>query len=162
LPLRSCGTRNEYQVTYQPGQACVDVILELPPPQLVPQEDQFLHQQAAGICPVRRPEAAVRQQYKRLIACVALRAVHELFAATAPHPAVVREVTISGWCTGKEEAFGESRTAQLLTLTAERGVFTGLDLGSRQPVECLTRTLGGRISPDPFALVPLRDAGPPS
>jgi hypothetical protein len=43
--------------------------------------------------------------------------VQAAFAAhAAPHPAVVREVTLSGWCTGQEEAAGESRTAQLVSL----------------------------------------------
>jgi len=155
------GVPRDYQVSYQPGQASVAVILELPPPQLVPQEDGFLHQQPGGVCPVRRPEAAVRQQYKRLIACVALRAVHEIFSATSPHPAVVRAVTLSGWCTGPEEAAGESRTAQLVSLTAERGLFTGLNLKDLQSVECLTLTLGGQISPYPFGLVSLEHADPP-
>ena len=155
------GVPRDYQVSYQPGQASVEVILELPPPQLVPQEDQFLHQQPAGICPARRPEAAVRQQYKRLIACIALRAVHEIFSATSPCPAVVQEVTLSGWCTGKEEGAGESRTAQLVSLTAARGLFTSLNLENRQPVECLTLTLGGRMSPYPFGLVSLEHADPP-
>jgi restriction system protein len=155
------GVPRDYQVSYQPGQACVAVILELPPPQSVPQEDGFLHQPPGGVCPVRRPEAAVRQQYKRLIACIALRAVHEIFSATSPHPAVVREVTVSGWCTGQEEAAGESRTARLVSLTAERGLFTGLNLKDVQPVECLTLTLGGQMSPYPFGLVPLEHADPP-
>jgi restriction system protein len=154
------GVPRDYQVSYQPGQAAVAVVLELPPPQSVPQEDQFLHQ-PGGACPVRRPEAAVRQQYKRLIACVTLRAVHEIFSATAPHPAVVREVTLSGWCTGQEEAAGESRTAQLVSLTAERELFTSLNLRELQPAECLTHTLGGQISPYPFGLVPLEHADPP-
>ncbi len=154
------GVPRDYQVSYQPGQAAVAVVLELPPPQSVPQEDAFMHQ-PDGACPVRRPEAAVRQQYKRLIACVVLRAVHEIFSATAPHPAVVREVTVSGWCTGREEAAGESRTVQLVTLTAERGPFTSLNLKELQPVECLTTTLGGQMSPYPFGLVPLQQADPP-
>jgi restriction system protein len=154
------GVPRDYRISYQPGPAAVAVVLELPPPQSVPQEDGFMHQ-PDGVCPVRRPEAAVRQQYKRLIACVALRAVHEIFSATSPYPAVVREVTLSGWCTGREEAAGESRTVQLVTLTAERGPFTRLNLRELQPVECLTLTLGGQMSPYPFGLVPVEHADPP-
>jgi hypothetical protein len=154
------GVPRDYQVSYQPDRSSVVVILELPPPQSVPQEDAFLHQ-PGGACPVRRPEAAVRQQYKRLIARIALRVVYEIFSASSPHPGVVQEVAISGRCTGREEAVGESRTAQLVRLTAQRGLFTSQNLKEVQPVECLTLTLGGQMSPNPFALVPLEHADPP-
>lgn len=154
------GVPRDYQVSYRPGQSSVGVILELPPPQSVPQEDGFLHQ-PGGACPVRRPEADVRQQYKRLVACVALRVVYEIFSASSPHPGVVQEVALSGWCTGREEAAGESRTVQLVRLTAQRGLFTSQNLKEAQPIECLTLTLGGQISPYPFGLVPLEHADPP-
>jgi hypothetical protein len=60
--------------------------------------------------------------------------------------------------TGREEAVGETRTAQLVHLTASRDAFGGLRLADVHPADCLTRTLGGQLSPYPFGLLPIESA----
>lgn len=152
----------QYRVSYQPEQAAIGVDLELPPPQSVPQEAEYQYQKPNGIQPVRRSDGVIRQQYKRLIAGIALRVAHEVFSSTSFAPDVVQQVALTGWCTGREEAVGESCTALLVSVSAGRNVFTNLILEEDQAVKCLTSKFGGRISPYPFGLVSLEYLYPPS
>lgn len=154
------GFPRQHQVSYQADQTAVVVDLELPPPEIVPQDDEY-QPHPDRVRPVRRPEGAVRQQYKRLIACIALRTLHEIFAATSPYPGIVRDVTLTGWASGREEAVGESRTAQLVAVSAGRDAFVSLQLADVQPAECLTSTLGAQLSSYPYGLVPAGHSQPP-
>ena len=148
----------DHRVSYQPENGAVTVELTLPPPEIIPRTGEYLYQSLGRARPIQRPDSAVRQQYKQITASIALRALYEIFAATSAHPAVVRVVRIAGWCTGREEAVGETRTTQLVHLTASRDAFAGLRLADVHPADCLTRTLGGQLSPYPFGLLPIESA----
>ena len=152
---------SQHRVAFQPERGAVVVELELPPLQVVPAVDGYQYDQQLGKSrPIRRTDGEIRQQYKRLIASVALRTIHEIFAAAEPYRGVVREVAINGQCTGREEAVGESRTVLILSVRVSRNAFAGQELADVQPAECLTSALGGRLSPYPFGLVPLEHEQP--
>ena len=72
-----------YQVAYRPENRDVVVEFELPPQEVVPVMRGYRYVKARdAIDPLPRPRTETRQRYKRLIACVALRTLHEIFTAT--------------------------------------------------------------------------------
>ena len=98
-------------------------------------------------CRDRRAE--VRQRYKRLIACVALRTLHEIFTATPPE--VVEAVVFNGRLKHHDRATGKPERPHLLSVSAERSVFEDLVLDAVEPAACLTR-LNALVSPNPYDL----------
>jgi hypothetical protein len=85
---------------------------------------------------------------------VALRAASEALAATAERAEVVRTVTVNGRATGAEAATGQHSRPHLISVSVTREALKGLFLARVQPLLCLA-TLGGRISLDPLAGVPV-------
>ena len=96
---------------------------------------------------VPRPEGEVKQRYARLIACVALRTLHEIFAATSGD--VVEAVVFNGRVRTTDRATGKPDRPHLLSVSAERSVLEGLVLASVEPAACLKR-LNALVSPNPF------------
>ncbi len=72
-----------YQVAYRPENRDVVVEFELPPKQVVPEVRGYRYIKTRDeIEALPRPQNEIRQCYKRLIACVALRTLYEIFTAT--------------------------------------------------------------------------------
>ena len=89
-------------------------------------------------------------RYKRLIACVALRTLHEIF--TAAFPEVVEAVVFNGRLSTTDRATGKPTRPHLLSVSAERAVFEDLVAAvSRHPAACLVR-LNALVSPNPYDL----------
>ena len=77
------GFPREYQVAYRPGQRDVTVDYELPPRGVVPSARAYRYVKAHDVIePVPRQENEISQGYERLVSCVALRTLHEIFRAT--------------------------------------------------------------------------------
>jgi restriction system protein len=148
----------DHRVPYQPESGAVAVELTLPPPEIVPRTGEYLYQSPGVTRAIQRPDSAVRQQYKRVTASIALRALYEIFAATSAHPAVVRVVRISGCAQGGKKLSARRGPPQLVHLTASRDAFAGIRLADVHPADCLTRTLGGQLSPYPLGLLPIESA----
>jgi restriction system protein len=132
------GFPREYQVSYRPGSRDVVVEFELPPRDVIPSVRAYRYVQANDVIePLPRPENEIRQRYRRLISCVTLRTLHEIFSATSP--AVVQAVIFTGHVTTIDRATGQTVRPALLSVSAQRSAFAELVLAAVEPVACLAR-----------------------
>ena len=142
------GFPRQYQVAYRPENRDVVVEFELPPQQVIPAVRGYKYvKQRDAIDPLPRPENEIKQRYARLIACVALRTLHEIFAATPGD--VVEAVVFNGRVSTIDRATGKPARPHLLSVSAERAKFEDLILASVEPAACLKR-LNALVSPNPF------------
>jgi restriction system protein len=142
------GFPRKYQVAYRPENRDVVVEFELPPQQVVPAVRAYRYVKARdAIDPLPRPANEVKQRYARLIACVALRTLHEIFAATPAE--VVEAVVFNGRLSTIDRATGKPVRPHLLSVEAERAIFEDLVLAAVEPAACLKR-LNALVSPNPF------------
>ncbi len=115
------GFPREYQVSYAPEHRAITVEAELPPVSVVPAVRAYRYVRARdAIEPVPRPKHEIKARYDRLVACVALRTLHEIFTATPPE--VVAAVTFGGRVTTVDLATGKPSRAQLVSVSAGRPV----------------------------------------
>lgn len=147
--LRVCpypdGFPREYQVAYDPAHRDVTVDLELPPRGVVPAVRAYRYVKTRdAVEPVPRQESEITQAHERLVACVALRALHEIFGALPAE--LLDAVALTGWVSSVDLATGAPVRPRLLTLRAERPVFDTLVLDAVDPIACLDR-LNTQISP---------------
>ena len=132
------GFPRESRVAYRPENQDVAVDLELPPRTVVPSVRAYRYVKARdAIEPVPRQDSEISHVHERLVACVALRTLHEIFGATPPE--VVRAVALTGWVSAVERATGKPERRGLLSVSAERSVFDELVLAAVDPVACLAR-----------------------
>lgn len=144
------GFPRRYQVAYRPENRDVVVEFELPPQEVVPVMRGYRYVKARdAIDPLPRPQNETRQRYKRLIACVALRTLHEIFTATPSE--VVEAVVFNGRLSTTDRATGKPARPHLLSVSAERAVFEDLVLAAVEPTACLTQ-LNALVSPNPYDL----------
>ena len=139
------GVPREYQVAYRPEDQGVAVDLELPPRSVVPSVRAYRYVKARdAVEPVPRQESELSQSHERLVACVALRTLHEIFGATPPE--VVRAVALTGWVSTVDRATGQPARPRVLSVSAERSAFDALVLAEVDPAACLAR-LNALVSP---------------
>ena len=132
------GFPREHQVGYQPENRSLAVDAELPPVSVVPAVRAYRYVRARDVIePVPRQEHEISQRYDRLVSCVALRTLHEIFAVTPPE--LVAAVTFRGRVTTIDPATGKPSLAQLVSVSASRGVFDDLVLAEVDPAACLAR-----------------------
>jgi restriction system protein len=142
------GFPREYQIAYRPQNRDVVVEFELPPRDVVPPVRAYRYIKARdAIEPIPRPQNEIKQRYKTLISCVALRALHEIFGATSPE--VVEAVVFNGRLSTIDRATGKPVRPHLLTVSAERPTFADLVLAAVEPTTCLVR-LNALVSPNPY------------
>ena len=128
----------EYQVGYQAEHRNVTVEAELPPVSVVPSVRAYRYVQARDVIePVPRQDSEIRQRYDRLVSCVALRTLHEIFTATPAE--VVVAVTFRGRVTTVDVATGKPSRAHLVSVSARRPVFDDLVLAAVDPEACVAR-----------------------
>jgi len=144
------GFPRQSQLAYRPENRDVVVEFELPPQTVVPAVRGYRYVKARdAIDPLPRPPTDVKQRYARLIACVALRTLHEIFAATPGD--VVEAVVFNGRVNTIDRATGKPARPHLLSVEAERATFEDLVLVAVEPAACLKR-LNALVSPNPFDL----------
>jgi restriction system protein len=144
------GFPRQYQVAYRPENRDVVVEFELPPQKVVPAVRGYRYVKARdAIDPLPRPAIEIKQRYARLIACVALRNLHEIFASTPGD--VVEAVVFNGRVSTIDRATGKPARPHLLSVEAERATFEDLVLAAVEPAACLKR-LNALVSPNPFDL----------
>jgi restriction system protein len=144
------GFPHEYQIAYRPENRDVVVEFELPPQKVVPESRGWRYIKVRDTLEaLPRPQAEIKQRYKRLIACVALRTLHEIFAATPPE--VVEAVVFNGRLEAIDRATGKPERPHLLSVSAERSAFEDLVLEAVEPAACLIR-LNALVSPNPYDL----------
>jgi len=131
------GFPREYQVTYRPEDREVTVDFELPPRRIVPAARAYRYVKARdAIEAVPRQESEITRIHERLVSCVALRTLFEIFGATPPD--VVRAVAFTGWVSAVDRATGKPARTRLLSVSAERPAFEDLILADVDPAACLT------------------------
>ena len=131
------GFPREYQVAYDRGTRDVTVDLELPARSMVPAVRGYRYVKARdAVEPVPRQESEITQAHERLVACVALRALHEIFGALPAE--LVQAVALTGWVSSVDPATGAPVRLRPLAVRAERPVFADLVLDAVDPIACLT------------------------
>ena len=132
------GFPRERQVSYTAEHRNVTVEAELPPVAVVPQVRAYRYIRTRDVIePVARQATEIKQRHERLVCCVALRTLHELFTATPPE--VVAAVTFRGRVTTVDGATGKPSRAQLVSVSADRATFDDLVLAAVEPQACLAR-----------------------
>ena len=142
------GFPRQYQVAYRPENRDVIVEFELPSQQVVPVVRGYRYTKSRdAIDPAPRPATEIKQRYARLIACVALRTLHEIFVATPAE--VIDAVVFNGRVSTIDRATGKPDRPHLLSVEAERAIFEDLVLAAVEPAACLKR-LNALVSQNPF------------
>ncbi|MGA2830906.1 MAG: restriction endonuclease, partial [Streptosporangiaceae bacterium] len=100
-----------------------------------------------------RPEKEIKDRYARLIAQVAIRTIHEILISVPPGVAAI--VTFYGHVSTTDLATGQPIRPCLISVSAEREVFTSFVLANLDPVACL-RKLNALVSNHPYDLEPVR------
>jgi restriction system protein len=139
------GFPRDYRVVYRPERREVAVDFELPARRVVPSARAYRYVKARDVIePVPRPDGEISQCYERLVACVALRTLHEIFGATPPD--LVQAVAFTGRVGTVERATGKPLRPEVLSVSAERLGFEDLVLAAVDPVACLGH-LNALVSP---------------
>jgi restriction system protein len=146
---------------YQPESRKVVVDFELPPQSVIPDIQGFKYvQRRDKINTVTRPIKDVKERYARLIAMVALRTIHEVFAADrevfGADQGLVEGVTFNGHVSTKDQATGQPVRPCLLSVDAPLKLFDTFVLLDLDPVACLRNKLNALISPHPYDLEAVR------
>jgi hypothetical protein len=116
---------------------------ELPPQSVVPAERDYKYVATRDeIDTLTRPEKEIKDRYARLIAQVAIRTIHEVLISVPPEVASV--VTFYGHVSTTDMATGQPIRPCLISVRAERDVFSTFVLADLDPVfneavECRTR-----------------------
>jgi restriction system protein len=143
----------EHRVAYRPENRDLVVEFELPPPRIVPSVRAFRYVPLRdAIEPQPRQQSEIKHRYKRLLASVCLRTLHEIFSATPPD--VVEAVIFNGRVATIDPATGKPVRPYLVSVSASRAAFDLLVLSAVEPVACLEH-LNALISPSPFDLEPV-------
>ena len=117
------GFPREYQVAYRPEHREVAVDFELPPRRVVPAARAYRYVKARDVIePVPRQDSEISQCYERLVSCVALRTLHEIFGATPAD--VVQAVAFTGLVSTVDPATGKPLRPELVSVSAERSCST--------------------------------------
>jgi restriction system protein len=144
------GFPRQCQVAYRPENRDVVVEFELPPQTVIPVAREFRYVKSRdAVEPVARPRNEIKERYAHLIACVALRTLHEIFSATPPE--IVDAMVFNGRVSTTDRATGKPARPHLLSVSTDRQTFADLVLASVQPAACLKR-LNALVSPNPFDL----------
>jgi restriction system protein len=98
---------------------------------------------------VARPATEIKQRYARLIACIALRTLHEIFRSTPNE--ILEAIVFNGRVSTIDKATGKQARPHLISVEAERSAFDDLVLAEVDPAACL-KHLNALVSPNPFDL----------
>jgi Pentapeptide repeats (8 copies) len=113
------GFAHRTRALYRPDPREVLVEYELPPQLVIPVERDFKYVQTRDeIDTVARPVKEIKERYARLIAMVALRTIHEVFAAD--QAGLVGVVTFNGHVSTRDPATGQPVRPCLLNVSAPR------------------------------------------
>ncbi|TQF07758.1 restriction endonuclease [Kitasatospora acidiphila] len=146
------GCRPSVRAAYAPEAKQLLLEVDLPGQGIIPQaaEFRFVAQRKEVVVQPRK-EAEAKDLYRRLLARLALHAIEEGFAVTAP--ALVDSVLFNGHVQTKDRATGRAIHPCLVSVVAERDSFAELVLDEREldPALCL-RHLNAIVSQHPYDL----------
>jgi restriction system protein len=148
------GFAHRTRVLYRPEPKEVVVEFELPPQSVIPVERDYKYVMTRDeITSVARAVKEVKELYGRLVAQVALRTIHEVLVCDQAGVAAV--VTFSGHVSTTDQATGQPIRPCLISVSAEREVFSTFVLAELDPVACLRR-LNALVSNHPYDLEAVR------
>ena len=141
------GFPREHQVAYRPEHRHVAVDFELPPRRVVPSARAYRYVKTRDVVePVPRQDSEITQCYERLLSCVVLRTLHEIFTATPPD--VVQAVAFTGRVSSVDGATGQPLRPELLSVSAERSrqYCAALSQASSSRRSCWSPSRSGRVT----------------
>lgn len=142
------------RAVYRPEPRELIVEYELPPQDIIPAERDYKYVQTRDeIDSAPRPAKEIKERYARLIAQVALRTLHEVFAADPD--GLVEVTTFNGHVSTKDRAIGQPIRPCLISVSAGKELFSTFVLADLDPVACL-RKLNALVSPHPYDLEAVR------
>ncbi|MEU3017483.1 restriction endonuclease [Nocardiopsis sp. NPDC007018] len=138
------------QIAYRPQNRDVVIELELPPASIIPDARGYKYVKTRdAIDPIPRPTSESKKRYSQLIACVALRTLHEVLSTTPAN--TVEAMVFNGRLTTIDRATGKTTHLHLLCIESERADFEELVLSKVDATACLKR-LNALVSPNPYDL----------
>lgn len=141
------------RLAYQPASRELVVDYELPPVGIIPVAAEVRYVKAKDVFEEKpRKPAEIRDRYQKLVACIALRTIHECFEADQGH---VDVVTFSGFVQAVDPANGQDIRPYLISLRATRVEFEKIGLARVDPRVCV-RNLGASVSARADELVPVK------
>lgn len=130
------------------------VEFELPSQSVIPGQRDYKYVATRDeITTLARADKDIKGRYARLIAQVALRAIHEIFVCDQAGVAAI--VTFNGHVSTKDLATGQPIRPCLISVSAARDVFDTFVLAELDPVACLRR-LNALVSNHPYDMEPVR------
>jgi restriction system protein len=148
------GFAHRTRALYRPEPREVVVEYELPPQSVIPVDRDYKYVQTRDeIDTVGRPVKEIKDRYARLIAMVALRTIHEVFATD--QAGVVGTVTFNGHVSTKDRATGQPVRPCLISASAQQELFNTFVLADLDPVACLHK-LNALVSNHPYDLEAVR------
>jgi restriction system protein len=148
------GFAHRTRALYRPEPREAVIEYELPQQSLIPVERDYKYVQTRDeIDTVARPITEIKDRYARLVAMVALRTIHEVFAAD--EAGLIGAVTFNGHLSTKDRATGQPVRPCLISVSAQRELFGTFVLADLDPVACLHK-LNALISLHPYDLEAVR------
>lgn len=151
------GLRGDWRAVFAPETRELVVEVDFPGQEVVPAVAQFRYKASSPpeVVPQPRKEIEVKQQYARLVACLALRAIDEVLAISPP--SLVNTIAFNGHVRSKDRATGKAIRPCLVSVRSTRADFEELvlDEPALDPVLCL-RHLNAIVSQHPYDLEAVR------
>ncbi|NDU71811.1 restriction endonuclease [Actinomadura sp. DSM 109109] len=145
------GFPHRFRILYRPDPKELVIDYELPVQSVVPAERAYKYiQKRDAIDPLARPSKEIKDRYASIIAQVALRTLHHIFAVNVP--GIVEAATFGGFVQAKDRATGQPIRPYLISVSATREAFDELVLVDLNPVACVKQKLGALVSPHPYDL----------
>ncbi|MGH9421111.1 MAG: restriction endonuclease, partial [Thermoanaerobaculia bacterium] len=143
-----------FRVAYQLASRELVIDYELPGVTVIPAvaEVRYIKTKDAFEEKARKP-AEIRERYQKLVACLALRTIHEVFEADQGKHLDV--ATFSGFVNAVDPATGQDIRPYLISVRAARAEFEKFDLARVDPRVCL-RNLGASVSARADELIPVK------
>ncbi|WP_285565945.1 restriction endonuclease [Actinoallomurus iriomotensis] len=127
---------------------------ELPPQSVIPAERDYKYVQTRDeIDKTARSVKEIKDRYASLIAQVALRTLHEVFAGDSV--GITKVASFNGHVSTTDPATGQPVRPCLISVSAERELFSTFVLADVDPVACLKK-LNALVSPHPYDLEAVR------
>jgi len=127
---------------------------KLPNVGLVPQLLEYRYVKTRDVIEEkRRKPAEIKDRYRDIVAAVALRCIHECFAADGAR--TVDLLVFSGFVDAIDPATGNAIRPYLISVRVLRARFEALVLDLVDSRACL-RNLGAQVSPQPAELLPVK------
>jgi len=143
-----------FRLAYQPASRELVIDYELPTVAVIPTAAEVRYVKSKDAFEEKpRKNAEIRERYQKIVACLALRTMHEVFEADQGNHLDV--ATFSGFVNAVDPATGRDVRPYLISVRATRSEFAKLDLARVDPRVCV-RNLGASVSAQADELVPVK------